>query len=411
MEIIFMHNQLSLNNLHKLIALPHLKVALYILFFSSCKPSNNESSLSESLIPISDTITIKLDQSIYASSRKNQFFIDENNELNFVYFQKEKRKFKFINIFNPTKIFSVGIYDPLIGLDVWDYYVHKRDSIFFVPDYGSANTKIYLQNELGELVKLYSFPANYFIDSASFTYNPGSSTVMSLYNGVLRFPIGFFNFRVNGNNSIIGDYDSYSHRPNFALLNLNNDSAHGFHYPLHFDNKHKRYHEIISANSDALIFLNWDFTPYISKYVQSENELNFSYLKTLDIKDHVPFNDKNHHIFNSASERLTVSDRIDNMIWDEESKHLFVFYSRGLKVDENESVFVPSFLDKPCYLLVFDENLEFVTNKKFELPEHARGKFLAIIHNNHLILPKNNEFYKRSDLIHLLFFNIDTILQ
>lgn len=400
-----------MNRFFKLSVAPFFLASLIFLF--SCTANHNEvSGLSDDLVIVSDTIVLKFEDKVYSASRNNRF-AEIDSSLYYIVYSTTRHSLLFHGLTSsPVEIFEILLSDSSRGTyegGVSDFYVHSFDSIFFIPDYGSEIRSVYLHDSAGHITKSYSFSSNHFFRDRPFNFYSLLHCRMSVSSSAVLLPIFFYPNKANYDRVFLGDYDEYASRPKFAILDIKTDSLKPFYYPLFFNNVNKRSARTIFTFHDHSFYFNWEYTPFISKYVKNEGNTTLDSVRTINVADFVPFTDKNHLTFSGQAERLTVCDELENMIFDPYRSRFYVLYSRGIPFEETDNPMVSSFMEKPVYILVFDENLNYLHSKKFQFPEYAQGKHTIGLTKKHMLLPKITDFYKADHELFLIRVDLDSL--
>jgi hypothetical protein len=397
-----------MNNLFFL-RLAALVLPIFILISCSEKKPNLI-AFSDEHVVITDSITIHLEEKMYSRSKSHRFFDDGTNLFLTTYFENQ-HSVNFYCVTDNSLSFSIKLPNSSkgsVGVKFWDYLVISNDSILFIPDNGDLGNPIFLFNE-GHVIKTLSFSPFHFSLNNPFFFVSRSYHRMQFNYPFIINPISFHPKNLNHDNQIIGDYKEYTSRPHFSIINIISENISSFYYPLFFNNSLERAPDIISNLSINDLFLNWDFTPYISKYELSKESGIFDSIKTIDIRDFVPFEDKNHLATSGQAERLTVCDKIENMIFDENRKRFYVILTKGIHFEDSDDVFVSSFLEKPTYILVFDEELNYLHNKKFPSPKYAEGKHTIALTKDHMLLPISDDPFKQFNQLYLIRIDLDEL--
>ncbi len=383
----------------------------FFLFISCEKNETLNGVFSDDLLVVSDSIAIHFENEIYSRSLSNRFF-DDGESLYFTSYFGDQHAIRFSCVTNPSLSFMTRLSGSSQGTSntyIHDYLVVSKDSIFFIPDNGKIGNPIILHDSNGNISNIFKFSKHHFS-----RYNPFYFYSL-LYKRIdysypyLIAPIGFIPDNINHDFQILDDYEEYKSRPVISILNIETGEFSPFYFPLFFDNLKKRFHNILSYLCNEELYLNWDYTPYISKYVLSKEQGVFDSIKTIDIRSFVPFEDKNHFSFSSQAERLTVCDKIENMIFDQYRKRFYVVVTKGIPFENSDEVYVSSFFDKPTYILVFDENMNYIHNKKFPSPKYAQGKHTLALTHNHLLLPYSKKPQKKFNELYFIQIDLDEL--
>jgi hypothetical protein len=398
-----------MNNLFFL-RLAALVLPIFILISCSEKKPNLI-AFSDEHVVITDSITIHLEEKMYSRGKPHRFFDDEGNMFFGSYF-KERHAIKFSCINDSSLTFTVILNDSLKGSMysyLHDFLVVSFDSIFFIPDKGKMENPIILYNKNGDIINTFQFSENHLSESNPFYFYCLLNRRMSFSYPYIITPIGFLPDNINEDYQVLGDYEEYKSRPIMAVLNTKTREFNAFHYPRFFNNVRKRTHATISYSFENKLYINWEYTPYISKYVLSKENGTFDSIKTIDIRDFVPFEDKNHLAFSGQAERLTVCDLIENIIFDDYRKRFYVILTKGIPFEDSDDVFVSSFLEKPTYILVFDEELNYLHNKKFPSAKYAEGKHTIALTKDHMLLPISDDPLKQFNQLYLIRIDLDEL--
>jgi hypothetical protein len=384
-----------------------------LIFLVSCTTNQRESvGLSDDLVFVSDTIVLEFEEKVYSATRNNRF-AEIDSALYYVVYSTTRHSLLFHRLTSsPVEIFEILLSDSSRGTyenGVSDFFVHSFDSIFFIPDYGSENRTVYLHDRTGHITKSYSFSSNHFFRDRPFNFYSLLYCRMSVTSSTVFLPIFFYPNKVNYDWTVVGDYDEYASRPIFAILDMKTDSLKPFYYPLFFSNMNKRSTNTVYTSHVNSFYFNWQYTPFISKYIKNDGNTTLDSVLTINVADFVPFTDKNHLTFSGQAERFTVCDKLENMIFDPYRSRFYVLYSRGILFEETDNPMVSSFLEKPVYILVFDENLNYLHSKKFQFPEYAQGKHTIGLTRKHMLLPKITDFYKADHELFLIRVDLDSL--